>query len=269
MPVCFSSRRCFPSLFLAAVCVAAAQAQQGDLSVRQILEKVRANVEASVAALPNIDCEEHLRSVELAGHKVKSSITLDSTMRATRQPNADEFEEEHTYHALNGKAPKKGTRVVLPLSIAGGFGNSFSPYLASKYDRCHEFTLLPSGTEKEILLEVVGRLESYQSALCSEFMLDLKARFWLDAGSAQILRMEAVSPTAGEQIGFKALTSRTEYALVPLGEKSYLLPVHVHADLARNDGSIARQYDAEYSHCRRYGATVEILPSSDPPGKPE
>jgi hypothetical protein len=252
------------------VCVVAAHAQQGDAAAMRTLEKVRANVEASVAALPNIDCEEHVRSVQIIDNKVKHEITLDSTIRATRQPNADEFKEERSIHTLNGKTPKKQPQVTLPLSLAGGFGNSFSPYLSLKYERCHEYELVPSGRDRETLLEVVDKLENYRDPVCSQFSVDTKARFWLDADSLRILRMEAVSPHAGERIGLKTLSTRTEYALVPLGQSSYLLPARVHAELARNDGSVAEQYDAEYSKCRRYGATVKILPGvSEAPGKPE
>ncbi len=89
-----------------------------------------------MATLPNIDCDEHLRSVGLIDNKVNREITVDSTMHATRQPDADEFREERTLRAVNGKTPKKQQNVTLPLSIAGGFGNSFSPYLALKYEQC-------------------------------------------------------------------------------------------------------------------------------------
>jgi hypothetical protein len=252
------------------VCAVAAHAQQGSAAAIRTLEKTRANVETSVAALPNIDCEEHVRSVQIIDNKPRHAIEVDSTVRATRQQNADEFKEERILHKLNGKAPKKQAQVSLPLSLAGGFGNSFSPYLSLKYEWCHEYELVPSGTETKILLEVVDRMENYRDAVCSQFSVQTRARFWLDAESLRILRMEAVSPHAGERIGLKTLSTRTDYALVPLGQNSYLLPVRVHAELARSDGSIAEQYDAEYSKCRRYGATVRILPGvSEVPVKPQ
>jgi hypothetical protein len=83
--------------------------------------------------------------------------------------------------------------------------------------------------------------------------------------------MESVSPHAGDAIGFKTLTTKTEYALVPLGKSSYLLPVRVHAELTRrNSENVAMQYDAEYSHCRRFEVTMEILPDvREVPVKPE
>ena len=184
----------FPVMF--AVCVLAARAQQDSAAALQTLQKVRAKLETSMATLPNIDCDEHVRSVGFIDHKVKREITIDSTMRATRQPDADEFKEERTVRAVNGKTGKKQRDVILPLSIAGGFGNSFSPYLALKYEQCHAYELKPSGNDKEMLMEVTGRLENYLHPICKEFTTATKARFWLDADSAQLLRMEAVSPHA-------------------------------------------------------------------------
>jgi hypothetical protein len=266
-----SLRKLFEFLFVFAACVSAARAQQDDAAARRILEKVRANLEASIATLPNIDCDEHVRSVGFIDNKVKREITLDATMHATRQPDADEFKEERTVRMVNGKAVKKKRDVILPLSIAGGFGNSFSPYLALKYEQCHAYSLLPGGNDKEMLMEVTGRLANYSNPACNKFMVETKARFWLKADSAQLLRMESVSPHAGDAIGFKTLTTRTEYALVPLGKSSYLLPVRVHAELTRrNSENVAMQYDAEYSHCRRFEVTMEILPDvHEVPAKPQ
>ena len=268
---CHALRKLFGFLFVFAACVVVARAQQDDATALQTLGKVRANLEASIATLPNIDCEEHVRSVGLIDNKVKREVTLDSTMRATRQPDADEFKEERTLRAVNGKPPKKQRNVSLPLSIAGGFGNSFSPYLALKYEQCHTYALLPSGNDKEMLMEVTGSLENYRNPLCRQFTVETKARFWLDADSAQILRMETDSPHAGDAIGFKTLTTKTEYALVPLGKSSYLLPVRVHAELTRgNSEDVAMQYDAEYSNCHRFEVTMKILPGvSEVPEKPE
>ena len=270
MPGRRSLRKLFTFAILLAVFVSAARAQQDDAAALQTLEKVRARLETSMATLPNIDCDEHVRSVGFIDNKVKREITLDSTMHATRQPGADEFKEERTLRMLNGKIPKKQPQVHLPLFITGGFGNSFSPYLASKYEQCHAYTLLPSGNDKEMLMEVTGRLENYLHPICKEFTTATKARFWLDADSAQLLRMEAVSPHAGESIGLKTLTSTTEYALVPLGKSSYLLPARVHAQLMRRDESVAVQYDAEYSNCHRFEVTMEILPDvREVPVKPQ
>jgi hypothetical protein len=264
----------FPVMF--AACVLAVRAQQDSAAALQTLQKVRAKLETSMATLPNIDCDEHMRSVGFIDHKVKRVVTLDSTMHATRQPDADEFKEERTVRAVNGKAVngnagKKQRDVILPLSIAGGFGNSFSPYLALKYEQCHAYELKPSGNDKEMLMEVTGRLANYSNPACSQFRVETKARFWLDADSAQLLRMESVSPHAGDAIGFKTLTTRTEYALVPLGKSSYLLPVRVHAELALgNSDNVAMQYDAEYSNCHRFEVTMKILPGvSEVPVKPQ
>jgi hypothetical protein len=264
-------RKLFGFLFVFAACVVAARAQHDDAAALRTLEKVRARLETSMATLPNIDCDEHLRSVGLIDNKVKREITVDSTMHATRQPDADEFKEERTVRMLNGKTAKKQRAVTLPLSIAGGFGNSFSPYLALKYEQCHSYALLPSGNDKEMLMEVTGRLANYSNPACRQFTVETKARFWLDADSAQLLRMESVSLHAGDAIGFKTLTTKTEYALVPLGKNSYLLPVHVHAQLTRGNGDeVAMQYDAEYSKCRRFEVTMEILPDvREAPAKPE
>ena len=259
----------FPVMF--AVCVLAARAQQDSAAALQTLQKVRAKLETSMATLPNIDCDEHVRSVGFIDHKVKREITIDSTMRATRQPDADEFKEERTVRAVNGKTGKKQRDVILPLSIAGGFGNSFSPYLALKYEQCHAYELKPSGNDKEMLMEVTGRLENYSNPACSQFKVETKAWFWLDADSAQLLRMESVSPHAGDAIRFKTLTTKTEYALVPLGTSSYLLPARVHAELALGSSdNAALQYDAEYSNCHRFEVTMKILPGvSEVPAKPQ
>jgi hypothetical protein len=243
---------------------AALPAQQPNLSVQEILTRVRANIDASIATLPDIFCDEHLRSAELHNGKIKRELILDSVLQATRQSSEfDEFKEDRTLRTVDGKPPVKGKVYKPPFTIVNGFGGVFKSYFFAEFEPCNMYNLLPDAgkNEKEVVLEVSRNDGHKEISPCSTMKATTKAKatFWLDAGSLQIRRFEVNSPHAGTLNGFEG---STDYAFVPLGPKSYLLPASVHAVATSLSGSEHYVYDSQYSNCHRFGSSVNILPGS-------
>ena len=248
---------------VAMACSALACGQQGKRPVEEVVARVRANLEASNAIIPDVFCTEHLRSAEMRNNQVKHEVILDSVLRATRQPDgSDEFKEERSIEQANGKPAKKGKKFSLPLSIANGFGATFASYLAPEYAPCNKFRLTGDPSGKDVILEIARAPQIEHVEACAKLAPGTSARFWLDPDSLEILRFEVTTPHAGAPSGFDNFSSTIDYAPIPLGPRMCRLPTRVHADLKKSSGSDELVYDASYSNCHRFGSTMTIVPGT-------
>lgn len=244
----------------AMACSALACGQQGKRPVEEVVARVRANLDASNAVLPDVFCSEHLRSAEVRQNQVKREVILDSVLRATRQANgADEFKEERSIEQANGRPAKKGRKFSLPLSFADGFGATFASYFAPEYGPCNQYRLTSDPSEKEVVLEITRGPGIEKMQACAKLASGTVARFWLVPDSFEIVRFEMNTPHEAVPHGFDSFSSTIDYAPIPLGPRMCRLPTRVHAELKKSSGSDALVYDASYSGCHRFGSTMTIV----------
>jgi hypothetical protein len=244
-----------------------ANAQKPDRSIQEVLRQLRANMDSSVSKLPDVFCDEHLDSYESRDGKVRHEVTVDSVIEARRQSgDSEEFAEERHVNLLNGKPSEGRRRIDLQFSIAGGFGSVFRSYVASDFEQCNQYKLLPSPDAGSHLISLEVRRNGGARGVkpCAGLNFSAFATFWLDAETLDIQRFQMVIPNAHLPHGFDVVKSTTDYRLVPLGAKSYLLPAKVHATATKPGGSDELVYDADYKNCHRFGSSVRILTGTEP-----
>ncbi len=242
--------------------------QQGKPPVEEVVARVRANLEASNAILPDVFCTEHLRSAEMRNNQAKREVTLDSVLRATRQADgSDEFKEERSIVQANGKPARKCKKFSLPLSIADGFGATYATYFAPEYAQCNNYRLASDPSGGDVVLEIVRGPDMKHLKGCAKLASGTSARFWLDADSLEILRFELTTARPEAPDGFNSFSGTIDYAITPLGPRMCRLPTRVHAELKKSSGNDELVYDASYSGCHRFGSTVTIVPgtTAEPP----
>jgi hypothetical protein len=244
-----------------------ANAQKPDRSIQEALRLLRANMDSSVAKLPDVFCDEHLDSYENRDGKARHETTVDSVIKARRQSgDSEEFAEERHVNLLDGKPSEGRQKIDLPFSIAGGFGSEFRSYFAPEFEQCNQYKLLPDSDagSHSITLEVGRNGQARDVKMCAGLNFSAVATFWLDAETLDIQRFQMMIPNAHMPHGFEVVKSTTDYRMVPLGLKSYLLPVKVHAIATKPGGSDELVYDADYKNCHRFGSTSRILTGAEP-----
>lgn len=226
-------------------------------SVQQVLAGVRSNVDAMIATLPNISCSEHVHSAYLHKGKVKYAVTLESVLQATRMnaKNGDFTEERTSIHPIStiGKPPGHPKKYTLPFSLTNGFGITYKTFLSSEFEANNTYKITTeAGTS---WLGLVVTRKGYPTV----------ATFWLDPNSYQIRRFDIVMPDSKASAGNKHFliyeVGTTDYGLVQLGQKPYLIPEKVHDQAwMKHEGSPDQlTYDATYSNCHIFISSSRII----------
>ena len=241
-------------------------AQHAVPSTNEALAHVRENVDASNAALPNIFCDEKIDSREIRDGKIKREMTLAAVMRVTRNSDGGRgFKEERSLITVDGKPARKGKQYKPPFLLFGGFGQDFKDYLSSGVRQCNVYRLETDASAggREYVLEVSVDPAKRDEPSCNGLRPQVSVKFRLNPDTFEIDRFEELAAGAGRSLGFGDLHTATDYAMVPLGPKSFLIPVRVHAVLNQSSKPEEVVYDAEYSNCHRFGSTMTILPAAE------
>ena len=249
-----------------------------DPTVQQVLAGVRASIASTIATLPNVECQEQAHSTYLHNGKVKQDVTLNATLQARRRDEkSDNFSEERTPApggSVDGKPLKPGKKYSIPFGVNNGFGTTYGWVLSPKNESCWTYKIIP-GTAAEakwIGLQVTPKGMDTQH--CGRPSSGKVETFWLDPASYQIRRFDILEPQAMLNQVKKIfihlystsdkpyyVVGKTDYSLVSLGQKSYLLPENVRATawLKELNSPDELVYDAKYSDCHIFRSSVRII----------
>lgn len=246
-------------------------------SIQQVLAGVRANIATTIATLPNVECQEQAHSASFHNGKLKHEVTLNSTLQARRMNDkTGDFAEERIPApggSINGKPTKPGKKYGLPFYITDGFGTTYEWSFSPKIAACLKYKLV-TGTAAEshwVGLQVTP--SGADPAHCGTPNAGMVVTFWLDPATYQIRRFQIVNPHAMVHLTEKIFISKyeprymvgtTDYRLVTLGQKQYLLPEKIHTTVWEKEQNSPDEmtYDAQYSGCHMFGSTVRIVDSS-------
>ncbi len=251
-------------------------------SIQQVLTGVRANIATTIATLPDIECQEQAHSVILHNGKVKQDVTLNSTLQARRMNGkTGDFTEERTsvqVKTVDGKPPLVGRDSNLPFFVKNGFGTTYEWIFSPKSEFCWTYKIIPGAATEVNSIGLQATRIGVDPQHCGKSSAGKLATFWLDPVSYQIRRFDFVEPKAMlhrrkftvfnhldiSSIAPYYVTATTDYSLVSLGQKSYLLPEKVHATawLKEQNSPDELTYDAQYSDCHRFGSSAHIVDSS-------
>lgn len=253
------------SLLAAAV---KAPGQKTDPPLDEVIAGARQSIATFSSALPSIYCDESLHSYEIRGGKTKREQTATTLIQVRRQDgnSKEPFKEERKFRSVDGKTLPEGTavRLDLPLMLNGGFGDDFSVFFGKDSAACNKFQILddaPIPAGDGLALKISLGQNAAQNGTCIKLPTDGAATFWLNRGTWQVLRAEFHYPQS--KVGtFSGLSIIKDFAAIPFGEKSYVIPAKVYAAMGKASGNDMLVYQAEYSNCHKFETTMRILPEA-------
>jgi hypothetical protein len=244
---------------------ARAQRAQPAPSIDSIVAGVRAGIQVFLSSLPDMVCDETIRSYEVRGRKEWRKIQLGSEIEVKREDGSQSFKEVRNFHSMNGKLMAQGTtlQISMPLVLQGGFSNDFAAAFQPEFVACNEYRIVQSDA-KTLTLEVSQRQPLPATAACGQLNPGDVYLFLLERSSWRIERAERHGPQTHVN-DFKNLSWITQFALIPLGDKTYNLPTRVDATLKDASGKHQVVYTADYRNYHRFSATIKIMQDNEAP----
>jgi hypothetical protein len=225
--------------------------QSGSTALRAELKKLAATAQMLRDDLPSFTCQETAKSQLLKKNKVKEQVAFAGEVRVKR---ADEGRllEQLNVTQVNGK-PFAGGYFETPIKVEGGFGESLFFFLP-EIQPCFEFTLT-SGR-----LDFASRPEMLDRPGCD--VAGTKRGFALLDADGNVTHMEReVPPETASQ--FHMVDRNTiDFVSTELGGRTYPLLAKMTADVPADRE--VKHFEATYSGCHLFTATVTILPGVAP-----
>lgn len=235
-------------------------------SISALLQHLRSSIGVTVANMPDISCSESLRSTQRHNGHVLRSVTEESILQVRRKSESREgnFSEMRRVISQDGKSASNRSLRKLPLVMSNGLGTTFATYLGAAFQNCNRYTLLPSGPgDGNVLLQATHIEPSPSDPHCSGLVPGTVGEFWIDGRTFQIRRFGVSKPHAAIFHGHTySLNMVTEYHLVRLGPKQFLLPARIDAKAVTPGGKDQLGYEANYRKCHLYSSTVKLLNNS-------
>lgn len=241
------------------------------LTVDAVLARVRANVTAYTASIPNFICDESVDSRRTGGSKVKDEMKIQSSFSLVRSSDGKDLRETRVKNLVNGSKPKN-QKVSLPYSFTGGFAN----VIEFVNDKCASFAFaqnaLPNGNGPILIAAEPKPASPDLPAYCArEGKQSAQTKAVIDPKSFQILHLESsaqdISFGLASHVPFVPVPSThnvfawaVDYAPVTLGGKTFWLPQTVTSTVTDKNKPITLEYEAHYTNYHRFAATTTILP---------
>jgi hypothetical protein len=212
-----------------------------------ILERLGAAAEAQLHSLPNFTCDEAATSQLIQNHKIRTEVHVQGTVRVVRSADGS-INETYTY-----KRPFHllfiPTRI--PFYVSGGFDSALSYFLPAAQP-CYQFTL-SSGR-----VNFATRSTAVPGHICKERGL---TGYVLLNSAGDVTHIQRTLPENIAKPLKIASFAAIDLAPVELNGKAYLLSQHIIATQPLADGE--GHFDATYSNCRLFTATVTIGPATE------
>ena len=251
--VCLRLSRLIPLAFCA--CTATMHAQRNDLAA--ILERLGAQAARLEHSLPSFSCTETAVSQEIRPNKnpqkeqVVRRVSYTATLRVRRLPDGT-LSESPDYSIVDDK-PFRGGGFVLPAYAEGGFRHALGFFLPAD-QRCYRYSLTADATRINFAASPGAAADrSCRSSGVTGFAT-------LDAqGELVHIERRATGPAA-EAHGLIPFAS-IDLAPVALGGSEFQLSSHLLSE--RRNGRFVDRFEASYTNCKLFTATVTIGPAEE------
>ncbi len=233
-----------------------------------VIARVSTNVQEFQDLLPDFVCEEKVTSTKMESGRITKQRIVESIFTGVQKPSTKgnvrlSYTESREVTSVDGKAVRHGARFPkLPFVNSGGFSSIMVMTFASKNLPYHNYELTGSERIRDLNTLVVrfvtkeGQQELGTYFQGRRFNAKDVGTAWIDADSMQIARLELrflnLPPT------FASYSTAVDYGPSIIGERQFWLPTTVRADLGERNSKQTASYVAEYSHCRKFVASVEI-----------
>jgi len=231
-----------------------ALSQQPPLTLASALDRLGTEAATLAHSLPSFTCQEDVTSQELQHNKVVRSVTFTATLRARRGDDG-KLSENFEFKTVNGRPLTGG--FTMPAYIEGGFSRALR-YFAPEQQACYRYTLSHTPTGDRIDFTAATHL-SRGNACTTEGT----SGFALLDAEGNITHLERHVSAKYSHIYREAPFAAIDFAPLLLNGNTYRISRHLLADLA-NGGSVGR-FEADYSGCKLFAATVTLGPAIEEP----
>lgn len=237
---------------LPAACAAARQSSTtasttaSSTALTEELRRLGTSTNELMTSMPSFTCDETASSQELRDGKLSHPVKMAGVVRAVRQPGALTERYDYKHDHLFLFLPK-----MPPLFVSGGFATALGYFLPSAQE-CYRYSL--SGNR----VDFIARSEAATPRACEE--RGLKGFALLDA-SGNVSHIERTLPSdIAKRLKLAAFAS-VDLAPVSLDGRMYQLSQHIIAEMPV--GNATGRFEATYTHCHRFSATVTLGASSE------
>jgi hypothetical protein len=235
------------ALFLPAR-TAAPQASPGSPELRQTLDRLGAVAQSLEHSLPSITCVETGVSEALKKGKVKKQVQFAANLRAIRIPGAG-LHESFTLTRINGK-PYSKPGYSFPF-YAGEAFDSAVVYFQLSHQPCYIYSLSPGRIDFQTAPGAGARLPCRDDGVRGFALLD---------AAGDVTHVERTVPETSTRNFNLAPFAAIDLAPIELNGHAYQLVRHVVSETYRDD--ITGRFEATYSNCQLFTASVTILPGA-------
>lgn len=215
----------------------------------QQLQRLGASANELMNSIPSFTCNETAFSQETRDGRVSRPVKMAGVVRAIRQPNGvltEKYEYKHDHMLLI--IPK-----IPPLFVSGGFATALGYFLPSA-QACYRYTLSPGR------IDFAARPPATAPHRCDE--RGLQGFALLDA-SGNVTHIErTLPPETAKQLKL-ATSAAVDFAPVQLEGHTYQLSQHLVAEMPV--GNATGHFEATYTNCHRFAATVTLGASTEVP----
>jgi hypothetical protein len=222
-----------------------------DARLQAILNRAAVAAAALQSSLPSFACKENVRSQEYEKKKLRRHAEFNADIRVQRRPDGSLTE---TFQPEDWTVLLKQSESGIPFYVSGGFQSAMEYFVAGKAV-CYRFSL-PSPQR----IDFSGDPAARSNPLCDREE-GLTGFALLDTNGDVIhieRRVSEENSRRTSMVPFAAI----DLAPVELNGRVYRLSTHLSADTTH--GKLFGHFEADYSSCRLFGATVTILPSIQP-----
>jgi hypothetical protein len=218
-----------------------------------LLARLAAVADALERSLPSFGCVETVVSEELHGIKVARRVDFTANLRMTRAADG-KLDEAFTVTTLNGNPFSAGV-VPHPIYVDGGFGRAMM-YFSTPRQPCYRYTLtdLANGGSRIDFFGLGGQPPCNDPGTAGFALLDKEGNVTRIERRVtdEVSRKHRLTPFAA-----------IDFAPIEMNGRTYWLSRHMVAEtpLGRNSA----YFDATYSECHQFTATVTIGPASPEP----
>jgi hypothetical protein len=202
-------------------------------------------------SLPSFTCQETIVSQLLYRKKVEQQTNFTATLRVNRAADGT-LAESYFLTTLNGKPFSSGSYSI-PVYVAGGFDRAMIYFLPS-LQACYRYSLSPGRIDFETAPD------SARYPLCKNE--GIRGFALLDAAGNVTHLERHVSPQGAKDLRLAPFAA-FDFADVDLSGRTYRLSHHLLSEI-QADRTTGR-FDATYTDCHLFTATVTLGPSTEIP----
>ncbi len=230
---------------------------QPSLSVSDLLDKLTQATTNYNTYVPSFTCIETVHSEQISAHipNGRWAMNTQAELRVLRTHDSyGALEEKRIFTLKNGQqvSPTEADHLVLPYFLADAFGSPLDRFLASEQRPCLLFTPFHN--------ELVFRADPTKAGrgACIDITPGTRGNIRYDPMSNTVTHLERSVPLSESQSRNLATFAAVDFAALNLNGSTYRIPAHILG--MREMGQDLNYFDAHYTSCKKFDATVRILP---------